>query len=125
MRNHPMKHESARKFTDSNLFMRLVGLASVLAGLALGKFFVWDVLEDAQNHAADIKTLDEAVMMVPFLVLMGLICIGMGSAALPLFKFNKRQLTTFQIIFLLIGVGLGLSLYIWLSSELSNLGYKD
>ena len=120
-----MQNEPTDKFKDSNLFYRLLGLAAIFSGLALCKYFVWDVLEAAKNRETDLHTFDKAVVMVPFLVLMGLIWLWLGKRALPLFTFNRSQLTAFQIIFLLIAVCLGLSLNIWLSSELSTWGYPD
>ena len=118
-------HAAIRPRSSSDLGMRLMGGTLLLAGVVLIKFFVWDVLEGARAGKTDLLTIPKVVMAIPSVMTLGLLGLTFGNRVLPRIKIDKSKLKIEQIVFLLIGLALGVSLQAWLSFELSELGYRD
>lgn len=103
---------------------RGLGASLILAGAALGKYFIWDVLEAARRQEDGLRIYSKPVFLTALLPMMGLVLVVLGGKAMAYLKLDKKKLTAPQIVFLLVAVGAGLALDVWLKGELSDLGYE-
>lgn len=107
---------------------QVAGAILLVAGGALAKFFVFDVLAKLREHAESSVSVHSALIFLPVILAeIGLIYLFGGRKGV-LFMANKtgegRQLRPAQTVVGLIMAATGLGFYFWFQNELSALGYR-
>jgi hypothetical protein len=109
------------------------GLALAGLGAFLLKLSLFDVLRDAEAHAATVSTSDKALFVAPPIILIGLFFLVIGAprpVPTGLGRYfvdpsGARLSTPGKVLVVALTVIPGTILYFWLQHRLAALGYKD
>ena len=108
-----------------NKFPRLSGLLLLVMGLGFGKYFVWDVWDEANQGASQVNL---SLKMCLFAVLfseLGLLKLVLGERYLAMFTKDEGKKMNFPGWMLLLVLALpAFGLYSWLTGKIGALGYR-
>ena len=105
---------------------RLVGLAMIAGGCAVGWFFGLAPLREAAAGAAQVETSPKAFVLAPLLLVGGIALLAGGLpvaeafAGPPVGKQQKRIVWAVMIV----AFAAGGAAFWWLESQLTTLGYR-
>jgi hypothetical protein len=103
---------------------RVGGLVTMVVGVVLGKFFIFDVLQAAKEGLAEINIYRTGIVASILCIILGELYIIFSDKVEDIFKFDANNLKFKNVLIILLLGGIGLAGYVWINMKLSALGYK-
>ena len=121
----PQAKEPERSFWKRELSQRGIGAVVLVCGLALTYLSMISPLLDAARKAESVTVRFELAIIVPLALVTGLVYTLFGDRAAKVLGMlgPRRRPTALGWVFVLVLVGVGFLLFLWLNSTLRSYGY--
>jgi uncharacterized membrane protein YidH (DUF202 family) len=105
-----------------DLKLRLGGLVFIAVGVAVGWFFLWLPLQEAQSGAPEVNYQLKAFVLVPLCIIFGVGFLVAGER-LQYRNAQHSNLTVVGWVLFILGMALGAAGYFWFQQQFAALGY--
>ena len=105
-----------------DLKLRLGGLVFIAVGVAVGWFFLWLPLQEAQSGAPEVSYELKAFILVPLCIIFGVGFVVAGER-LQYRNAQHSNLTVVGWVLYILGMALGAAGYFWFQQQFAALGY--
>ena len=105
-----------------DLKLRLGGLVFIAVGVAVGWFFLWLPLQEAQSGAPEVSYELKAFILVPLCIIFGVGFVVAGER-LQYRNAQHSNLTVVGWVLFILGMALGAAGYFWFQQQFAALGY--
>ncbi|MDB5587865.1 MAG: hypothetical protein JWP26_2835 [Devosia sp.] len=105
-----------------DLKLRLGGLASIAIGVAVGWFFLWLPLQEAQSGAPEVSYQLKAFILVPLCIIFGVGFVVAGER-LQYRNAQHSNLTVTGWVLFIVAAALTAAGYFWFQQQFAALGY--
>ena len=105
-----------------DLKLRLLGLVFIAVGVAVGWFFLWLPLQEAQSGAPEVSYQLKAFILVPLCIIFGVGFVVAGERL----QYRNAQHSNFTVtgwVLFLVAAAVTAAGYFWFQQQFAALGY--